>query len=37
MFDQADPPDGYEHYEGYSNGMCGAVAMRTSVVIAPRV
>jgi hypothetical protein len=36
VFDQADPPEGYEHYEGYTNVMFGAVAMRTSVVIVPR-
>ena len=35
VFDQADPLEGYERYEGYTNAMFDEVAMRTSLVILP--
>jgi hypothetical protein len=35
VFDQADPPEGYERYEGYTRAMFADEAMRTSLVIVP--
>jgi hypothetical protein len=35
VFDQRDPPDGYERYEGYRNAIFGTVAMPAAVVIIP--
>jgi hypothetical protein len=35
VFDQADPPEGYERYKGYTHAMFGEEAMRASLVIVP--
>ena len=35
VFDPADPPDGYERYEGYTKAMFADEALRTSLAIVP--
>jgi hypothetical protein len=35
VFDQADPPEGYERYDGYTRAMFADEAVRTSLVIVP--
>jgi hypothetical protein len=35
VFDQADPPEGYERYERYTRAMFADEAVRTSLVIVP--